>query len=425
MILALITCVAVLVQTPTPSPKELDAQLERLFALDTRQPQAFAESSAIVAQLAAVELDAAQEKAWRAKLAKLAAKAGPQLEADSGQHWFWPAEKAGRGKKDGDNRGLYIVGGATKKPKGLLIGMHGGGAGSGDAWTAHGALDGAARSLGLVALFPEVLEKTERGWTDSGSEEFVLDLIESAVRTWKVDRDRIYFSGHSMGGYGTWMLGAHHADVVAGLAASAGAPTPVFGPAGTETDISWGIVPNLRNVPLRIYQSDDDRNVPPLANRVAVKKLEEARTRWGGYDFEYWEVPGRGHDLPPGGMLALLEKLEGKPRQPRPNKLVWQPALKWKRHFYWLWWDAPRVGAIVEAELDSGANEVRVRCEGDATGLRVLLDDDLLDLDRELVVKLDGVEVFRGLARRNLGMLARTAARNDSALTFSASVPLR
>jgi len=425
MILSLFACCAALPQTPTPSPKELEAKLERVLALDTRSAEGFAASNALIAELAAVELDAAQENAWRAKLAKLAAKAGPQLEADSGQHWFWPAEKAVRGKQGASSRGLYIVGGATKKPKGLLIGMHGGGAGSGDAWTAHGALDDAARSLGLVALFPEVLEKTERGWTDSGSEEFVLDLVEAAARTWKFDRNHVYFSGHSMGGYGAWMLGAHHADVVAGLAASAGAPTPVFGPAGSETDIERGIVPNLRNVPIRIYQSDNDRNVPPLASRVAAKKLEEARARWGGYDFEYWEVPGRAHELPPGGMLALLEKLEGKPRQPRPNKIVWQPTLAWKRHFYWLWWDAPRSGALVEAELDAATNEVRVTCDGDAAGLHVLLDDELLDLDRELVVKLNGSEVFRGLARRNLGALARTALRNDSALTFSASIALR
>lgn len=48
-------------------------------------------------------------------------------------------------------------------------------------WTAHGALDDAARRLGLVALCPEALEKTERGWTDSGSEEFELDR-ESVVK---------------------------------------------------------------------------------------------------------------------------------------------------------------------------------------------------------------------------------------------------
>mgnify|MGYP001206222344 CR=1 FL=1 len=405
---------------PTATAKELDAKVQRVFALDARKADELAEQQKLFAELATVELDAAQEKSWRAKLAKLAAGAGPQLEKDSGKHWFWPEDKKGT-----KGRGLYIVGGATKKPKGLLIGMHGGGAGSGDAWTSHSALDSAARELDLLALYPEVLEKTERGWTDSGSEEFVVDLIEAAVRTWKLERDRVYLAGHSMGGYGSWVIGARHADALAGLAPSAGAPTPILGADGVATDIDWGVIPNLRNLAIRIYQSDDDRNVPPDANRLAVKKLEEARARFGGFDFEYWEVPRRGHDLPPGGMKALLEKLEDKRRNARPAKVVWQPVLEWKRHFYWLWWDAPRKGALVEAELDAAQNKVRVSCDADATGLSVLLDDALLDLDKELAVELNGAEVFRGVLTRNLGVLARTALRNDPALTFSARVVLR
>jgi pimeloyl-ACP methyl ester carboxylesterase len=405
---------------PAATAKELDAKVQRVFALDARKAEEFAEQQKLLAELATVELDAAQEKSWRAKLVKLAAGAGPQLEKDSGKHWFWPEDKKGT-----KGRGLYIVGGATKKPKGLVIGMHGGGAGSGDAWTAHSALDSAARELDLLALYPEVLEKTERGWTDSGTEEFVVDLVEAAVRTWKLERERVYLAGHSMGGYGSWVIGARHADAFAGLAPSAGAPTPILGPGGVASDIDWGVIPNLRNLAIRIYQSDDDRNVPPDANRLAVKKLEEARARFGGFDFEYWEVPRRGHDLPPGGMKALLEKLEDKRRNARPAKVVWQPVLEWKRHFYWLWWDAPREGAIVEAELDAAQNKVRVSCDADATGLSVLLDDALVDLDKELVVELNGAEVFRGILTRDLGVLTRTALRNDPALTFSARVVLR
>lgn len=426
MLTILLAATAWLVQSAdkTPTAKELDAWAMRVLEVDTRNDSGFAEQRQLVESLARVTLDAAQEKAWRAKLAKLAAKAGPELEKSGGRHWFWPATKESA-KKGGVDRGLYIVGGATKKPKGLLIGMHGGGAGAGDASEAQGALSPVASKYDWVAIFPEVLEKTEHGWTDSGTEEFVLDLIEAAVRTWKIDRDQIFFSGHSMGGYGTWTLGAHHADLVAGLAPSAGAPTAVFGAGGVANDVDWGVIPNLRNVPIRIYQSDDDVNVPPAANRVAAKKLEEAQQRWGGYDFEYWEVPGRQHQLPPGGMQALLEKIADKRRVARPETIVWQPTLPWKRQFYWLWWDAPRKNAIVRAELDRAKNEVRVQCEGDAAGLCVLLDDELLDLDREVVVTLDGVETFRGVPQRDLGSLARSAARNDEALTFSVSLPVK
>ena len=184
------------------------------------------------------------------------------------------------------------------------------------------------------------------------------------------------------------------------------------------------MIPNLRNVRIAIYQSDDDPQVPPEANRIAAKKLAEARERWGGFDFEYWEVPGRAHDLPPGGMEALCEKIADTRRVARPEKVVWQPMLAWKTQFYWLTWEAPRKAAIVEAELDRAANEVRVKCDQDPSGLRVLLDDGMLDLAREVVVELEGKEVFRGIPKRTLATLVRTAVRNDPELMFSVSVPV-
>lgn len=403
-----------------PAGKELDALIERYFAADARTDAGFAERRSLLGELERVPaLTAAQEKSWRGKLQKLAAKSGRELEKDSGSQWFWPDDKKGK-----TGRGLFIVGGNTKKPKGLLIGLHGGGAGSGDAWSAHSALNSVASSFDWLGIYPEVLVKTEHGWTDSGTEEFVIDLIEAAVVTWNIDRDHIFFAGHSMGGYGSWTLGAHHADMVAGLAPSAGAPTPVTDASGKVNDIDWGVVPNLRNVPIRIYQSDDDPQVPPLANRIAVEKLKEAQERFGGFDFEYWEVSGRAHDLPPGGMEALVKKIADKEREARPIKLVWQPTLAWKRQSYWLWWDAPTKYALIVAEIDAAKNQVRVQCDSDARGLSVLLDDALVDLDRPVVVFHGATEVFRGMAPRTLAALVLTAVRNDEALLFSARVPL-
>jgi pimeloyl-ACP methyl ester carboxylesterase len=269
-----------------------------------------------------------------------------------------------------------------------------------------------------------VLEKTEHGWTDSGTEEFVLQLVEAALRTWKLDRNRVFFSGHSMGGYGTWTLGAHHADRVAGLAASAGAPTPIFGPSKGVEGIAEGVIPSLRNVRLVCFQSDDDPRVPPEVNRFASQELARAKERWGGFDFEYWEVSGNAHDLPPGGMDALLAKIDKRTRDTRPTRIVWQPAVSWKRQFYWLHWQRPRTRAIVEADVERAKNEVRVRCEGEVRGLDVLLDDRLVDMSKEVVVKLNDAEVFRGRPQPSLATIARTALSGDPELVFACRVPL-
>jgi hypothetical protein len=227
-----------------------------------------------------------------------------------------------------------------------------------------------------------------------------------------------------MGGYGTWTLGAHHADRVAGLAASAGAPTPIKDASGAFTDIAPGVIPCLRNVPIVVYQSDDDPQVPPEANRVAVKKLDEAQKRWGGFVHEYWEVPGRQHQEAPGGMPALLAKIKDDVRNTRPAKIVWQPAVKWKRQFYWLWWKDPSPNAVVEADVDKAKNEVRVKCDVEPRGLEVLLDDVLVDLKKEVVVLLNDKEVFRGIPKADLGTLAKTWLTGDADLAFAYRVKL-
>lgn len=396
-----------------PSKSEQKKLVAEFYALDrSRSPVPEAEAP-ILERLAAVgDLRARDVKSWRKDLLKLWKK-GPKLET-SGTNFLF--EEEGRGK--------YIVGGKTKSPKGLAICMHGGGVGSGAASSAHGAYQAAITEMGWLGIFPEVLVKTERGWTDSGTEEFVIELVDRARRTWNLGADQVYFIGHSMGGYGSWTLGAHHADRVAALAPSAGAPTPVKGRDGTVRNVVGGIIPNLRNVPMVIYQSADDAQVSPDANRMAVKKLKQAQGRWGGFDFEYWEVDGRGHGAPPGGYVAHLEKIGGYVRDRLPSKVVWQPDLSWKRQFYWLWWEEPLQREILEADVDWSEGKAQIKTSADVKGLFILLRGDLVDLDKEFVVELNGQESWRGVPRRRLDVLLSTSRHGDPLLTFEARVPV-
>lgn len=418
VLLLSLTCVVVPAQAQKkPAAKESDpaALIEQLCAADGWTKAGRAERARILGELA--QLPPLAEKdvpKWKAALKKALAK-GRKLEAKSGRHYLW--EKP--------DKGLYIVGGEVKSPKALLIAMHGGGAGEGDAGSAADAYQAAANKLGWLMIAPEVLEKTEHGWTDSGSEEFVLQLVEAALRTWKIDPDKVFFSGHSMGGYGTWTLGAHHADRVAALAASAGAPTPVTGPSGKYEDVVAGVIPSLRNVPMVIYQSDNDPNVPPAANEIAVRKLDEAQQRWGGFAHEYWQVPGRAHDLPPGGMAALLAKISARVRDPRPTKIVWEPVLSWKQQFYWLWWQEPRHDALVEAEVDRTKNEIRIQGDARPERFEVLLDERLVDLAQDVRILLNGKQVFLGRPELRLSTLAKTALASDEDLVFAAGVEIK
>lgn len=396
-----------------PSKKECKEIIESYLAIDGRSEAGMKERAELRGRLKQVQLTRASDiKSWRKHLLK-AWSAGPEIE-QRGKQWLW--EEAKRGK--------FIVGGETKKPKGLAICMHGGGVGSGEASSAHGAYESALKEMGWLAIYPEVLEKTERGWTDSGTEEFVMELVDRALRTWKIDHDRVYFVGHSMGGYGSWTLGAHHADRVAALAPSAGAPSPLLGADGLAKDVVQGVIPSLRNVPMVIWQSRDDPKVPPDANQVAVDKLKEAQKRWGGFPFDYWEETGYGHGPPPGGYVAHMEKIAGFARDPLPTKIVWQPDLAWKQQFYWLWWEKPRATVIVEAEIDREKGTCEVKADKAAFGISLLLNDDLVDMKRELRVRFNGKEVWRGVPERSLDVMVATGVHGDERLMFEALVPV-
>jgi predicted esterase len=409
----LVALALALPQEKAANATEQKALIDAYFEADWTTPDGRDERRRILAEIERVPLTAATAAASVKTVLKRWEK-GAELEKHGGRSFFWEEEE----------KGLFIVGGNARKPKALAICMHGGGAGSGEASSAHAGYDPALSALDWLAIYPEVLEKTEHGWTDSGTEEWVLELIDRARRTWKIDPDRVYLVGHSMGGYGSWTLGAHHADQLAAVAPSAGAPTPYMDGSGKVTGISSGIIPNLRNLAIRIYQSDDDPRVPPDANRCAAKKLEEAKQLWGGYDFEYWEVPGRQHDEPPGGFEAHLRKIEKIERKTHPEKVVWQPTLAWKWQSYWLYWEEPIKDALVVAEADRETNVVRVTCDKSTRGLYVLVDATLLDPKREITVLLGEKEVFRGLARPSLATILATGARGDPALVYSARIPL-
>jgi len=398
-----------------PNKKEQKALVEEYLSLDARDESQDARRAAIIDTLNLVPLDSAKLlKTWRKELDKRWAK-GRQLEKKSGSHYYWEEEQ----------RGLYYVGGDTKSPTGLLIGMHGGGVGSGDASGPYQSMSAPAKERGWVGIFPEVLEKTERGWTDSGTEEWVLDLVADAMRTWDIEPDQVYFSGHSMGGFGTWLLGAHHADVVAGLAASAGAPTPVYGPDDTIVSIDSGVVPNLRNTRLFVYQSLDDPRVPPDANQAAVQDVAKARKRWGGYEnFTYHEVDGRGHGLPEGGFDWLFGNIADARRDAVPEKLVWQPSLSWKHQYFYLYWPQPKRNALVEVSLDRDSNTVRLLSRSPLKGLEILLDDRVLDLSQEVVVVVNGEETQRQMVTPTLGTLLLSYHGRDRGRQFLARLPV-
>ena len=109
------------------------------------------------------------------------------------------------------------------------------------------------------------------------AEQDVLDVIAEVERDYKVDLNRVYLMGHSMGAYGTWSIAMDHPDMFAALGPISGGGNPA------------GMV-KLRAIPEYVVHGDNDKTVPVTQSRTMVDAGKKA-----GANITYVEIPGGSH----------------------------------------------------------------------------------------------------------------------------------
>lgn len=153
-----------------------------------------------------------------------------------------------------------------------------------------------------------------------------------------------------------------------------------------------------------------------------MTKLVAAAKQWGGFAHDYWEVDGRGHGEPPGGHRAIGEDCD-KVRDPIPNACIMAAGVGVEAAVLLAVWEDPRPLALVVADLDRASDSITITCDKPTDGLYVLLDGRVLDLTKEVLVTVNGVEVSRRKPAMDLGTLWMTSDHPDPKLQFVARVP--
>ena len=130
----------------------------------------------------------------------------------------------------------------------------------------------------------------------------VLRCLSEAKRLFAVDEDRVYLTGDSMGGWGTWNVATRHPDLFAAIA-------PVFGGVDYHSELteeqlaaldpverfwqdkrsSWSMADSLINMPVYVHHGDADAAVNVEWSRYGVRMLQ----RWG-YDVRYQRISRQG-----------------------------------------------------------------------------------------------------------------------------------
>jgi predicted peptidase len=117
------------------------------------------------------------------------------------------------------------------------------------------------------------------------SENDVMNVLGMMLEEFNIDEDRMYLTGHSMGGAGTLFLGSKHADIWAAIA-------PVAPAAFSMTENRADILGRLdeAGVPVMVVHGDEDEAVPVDLARTWVATMEEI-----GMEHQYVELPGVTH----------------------------------------------------------------------------------------------------------------------------------
>jgi predicted peptidase len=106
----------------------------------------------------------------------------------------------------------------------------------------------------------------------------VFALLDALQKEFKIDADRIYGVGLSMGGYGVWDILERKPELLAAAAPICGGGDPAF-------------ADKFKDTPVWAFHGSADPAVIPDRSRMMIKALEEA----GGRPI-YTEYEGVGHD---------------------------------------------------------------------------------------------------------------------------------
>ena len=169
------------------------------------------------------------------------------------------------------------------------------------------------------------------------AEKDVMDILADVKKRFKIDEDRTYLTGLSMGGGGTLWIGLTRPDIWAAIAPVCPAP-----PQGTED-----LAPNALNFPAWFHHGDKDQAVPVQVSRDWTKKLKEL-----GSTVEYTEYPGVNHNSWENAYAdaQIFDWFSKFKREPHPNRVRYVAKSYQYNKAYWVTFDKMIPG--VPAEID-------------------------------------------------------------------------
>lgn len=304
-----------------------------------------------------------------------------------------------------------IFGEKPKEGRSLYISMHGGGNTAprvnDQQWQNQIKLYTPAEG---VYVAPRAPTNTWNLWHESHIDTLFDQLILAASVVENVNPNKVYIMGYSAGGDGVYQLAPRMADRLAAAAMMAGHPNETS-PLG------------LRNIGFALHMGALDaaysRNEIAKRWGVMLDSLQKADP--GGYKHQVQLHEGRPHWMNREDTVAVPWMATFK-RNPIPDKIVWKQDDMHHLQFYWLAVPAGAVQTGGEIIATYKSNEINIEKSYTDT-FTIRLNDNMMNLDKPVVLRYNGKEIFRGKVKRSLEVIDKTVReRNDPDLIFSAEL---
>ena len=257
------------------------------------------------------------------------------------------------------------------------------------AWTDDNWRRGQAARHGYIVIAPEWTVEHQKHYGYSAREHAaVLNSLRDACRRFAVDTDRVFLSGHSIGGDAAWDLGLAHPDLWAGV-------IPIVAKADRYCAHYWE---NARLVPFYFICGELDGGKMTSNARELDRYL-----RYSGYNCTVVEYLGRGHEHFYDEVLAVFDWMGRYRRDFFPREFLCSTMRQWDNYFWYLEldglpprsmvdpgaWPPPRgtLPAQVKAKLTAN-NGIYVTTG--TTDVTVWISPRMLDLKRRVSITVNG-----------------------------------
>ena len=250
---------------------------------------------------------------------------------------------------------------------------------------------GQASRHGYIVIAPEWTDDQYQSSYEYSAQEHsrVLYALQESLHRFAIDTDRVFLTGHSVGGDAAWDIGLAHPDLWAGV-------IPICATAGKYVTRYWE---NAKHVSFYFVSGEMD------GNRIAQNERDFNRyLNRSGFDTMIVEYKGRGHDHFQDDIHHMFDWMRFHRRDFEVSEFQVTSMRPWDNYFWWtefskfpteaitlpLEWP-PSSARAMEIEASIGPNN-RIRVKSAAANISIFLNPDLVDFEKNVSLTVIGRE---------------------------------